>query len=214
VSAGEITGLPSSGDRAGSGGLVVIGGEARPLRRRLGALAWVVLEELALRAGRDDQGWMAFGGVRGLAGDLGVNKDTAARALAGLISVGVLTRERVLVPGQTPRSGYRLELPVGVGLWCPKDQDSGDCPSVADRLRRPKSSDKRVRPSDGDNGGCPTAPDSAGVVGRAPFVSQAATERPKREPSPVAGRRRPDAGPPAQGDLFALAPEALPGDGR
>jgi len=209
-----MTGPPTSEDRAESGGLLVIGGEARPLRRRLGALAWVVLEEMALRAGRDDQGWVAFGGVRGLAGGLGVNKDTAARALTGLISIGVLTRERVLVPGQTPRSGYRLELPVGVGLWCPKDQDSDGCPTAADRPPRPKSWDTPMRPSDGDSGGRPTGPDSAGVVGRAPFVSQAAPERPKRERGPVAPRRRPDASPPVQGDLFSLVPEALPGEVR
>ncbi|MHB1446754.1 MAG: hypothetical protein ACYCZV_14020 [Acidimicrobiales bacterium] len=209
-----MTGPPTPEDRAGSGGLVVIGGEARPLRRSLGALAWFVLEELALRAGRDDQGWVVFGGVRGLAAGLGVNKDTAARALAGLISTGVVTRERALVPGVAPRPGYRLELPVGVGLWCPKDQDSGDCPSVGDRLRRPKSWDGPVRPSDGDSGGRPTGPDNPGVAARARSASPLGPEGPKPERPPMTARRHPEVGPPAQGALFSLVPEALPEDDR
>lgn len=45
-------------------------------RRRLGPLAWVALEHLALSSHLSDQGWVAPMGVRDVAAGIGVTKDS------------------------------------------------------------------------------------------------------------------------------------------
>jgi DNA-binding IclR family transcriptional regulator len=56
------------------------------MRRRLGPVAWCVLE--CLIEGSDDRR-TAVASVRSLSSDLGVAKNTAHRALAGLVRTGV-----------------------------------------------------------------------------------------------------------------------------
>jgi hypothetical protein len=65
--------------------LVVDGSECGALRRSLGATAWFVLEELALRATVDDDGTLIVQvSTRELAKALALNKDTVTRALRRL----------------------------------------------------------------------------------------------------------------------------------
>lgn len=61
------------------------GGECAALRRILGATAWFVLEELALRATANGDGKLAVqASTRELAEALALNKDTVTRALGRL----------------------------------------------------------------------------------------------------------------------------------
>jgi MarR family len=87
-----------------------------PWYQRLGPLAWTALQHLALNSHRTDQGRSAAVGVRDVAAGLGVTKDTAARAISQLVSTGLVTRERVEVPGGHQRSGYLLHLPDSMSL--------------------------------------------------------------------------------------------------
>jgi hypothetical protein len=98
---------------------------SRAWRRRVGALAWAVLEELALAAHSTSEGWVAPIGVRDLAARIGITKDTAARAVATLRSEGLVTLDRVQRPDGHSRSGYRIGLPPGIELRIrPDDHDN------------------------------------------------------------------------------------------
>jgi DNA-binding transcriptional ArsR family regulator len=112
---------------------LLVGPESRQWRRQLGALAWVALEELALAAHPDDQGWAAPLGVREIASAIGTTKDTAARAVAALGAAGLVTLDRVTDLDGRHRSGYRLRLPDGIARH--------SCPSIPDDVRRPKDRD-------------------------------------------------------------------------
>jgi len=105
--------------------VVVVSGASRAWRRRLGAVAWAALEDLALAARRDHAGWVAPVGVRDVAAGIGINKDTAARAVAALGAAGLVTLTRVAGRDGVLRSGYRLHLPDGIELQLgPKNVDS------------------------------------------------------------------------------------------
>jgi DNA-binding transcriptional MocR family regulator len=82
---------------------------ASVVRRTLAPSAWLVLEELARTAGDDD---MAVTNVRVLAADLGLSKDTAARALERLIAAGLVerTENRDTGTGQFGTVAYRVDL--------------------------------------------------------------------------------------------------------
>ncbi len=123
---------PSSakGETANS---LLLGSESRHWRRQLGALAWVALEELALAAHPDHQGWAAPLGVSDIASAIGTTKDTAARAVAALGAAGLVTLDRVTDLDDRRRSGYRLRLPDGIARH--------GCPSIPDDVRRPKERD-------------------------------------------------------------------------
>ena len=65
--------------------------EQRALRRRLGPVAWCVLEDLLEDARVDSLGRrVATSSVRRLAGNLGISKDTTARALRRLTSAELI----------------------------------------------------------------------------------------------------------------------------
>ena len=70
-----------------------VGHDAAPIRRDLGPLAWIVLEELVLcaEAGEDGELRSALG-VRELAGALRISKDTAARAVSRLVEARLVRR--------------------------------------------------------------------------------------------------------------------------
>lgn len=92
---------------------VVVGADARSFRRAIGLTAWAVLEELLLDAHVDDHSALiARTNVRRLASQLGVSKDTAARAISRLVRAGVV--ERVVAErgprGALPTSRYRIDL--------------------------------------------------------------------------------------------------------
>ena len=82
---------------------------ASVVRRALAPAAWLVLEELARTAGH---GGVAMTNVRGLAAELGVSKDTAARALQRLIAARLVerTENRDTDTGQFGTVAYRVDL--------------------------------------------------------------------------------------------------------
>ena len=94
-------------------------------RRRLGPMAWAVLEELALAARPTEQGWTTPVGVRYLGTVLGITKNTAARAITTLRSAGLVLSVRVEAEDGRHRTGYRLDLPDGITVRvCPSNQDT------------------------------------------------------------------------------------------
>lgn len=125
-------------------------------RGRVGPVPWVAFESLALAAERDDTGWIAVLGVRDIATTLGMNKDTAARAVATLSAAGLVTRERLAGANGTRRSGYRLHLPAGTEL-CPADRPVS--PDSAEVAARPIEADADPCPTHGDDHGRPAEPD-------------------------------------------------------
>jgi hypothetical protein len=100
------------------------GGECAVLRRTLGATAWFVLEELAIRATANGDGKLIVQvSTRDLAEALALNKDTVTRALArlrerkhiGLVARGGSTgaaRFAVHTPGLTRLTKTDLDVPT------------------------------------------------------------------------------------------------------
>ena len=73
--------------------VLLVGPESRATRAAVGPTAWVVLEELALSAEPDGSGRLvARTSVRRLGAALGLDKDTAARALSRLTTAGFVSR--------------------------------------------------------------------------------------------------------------------------
>ena len=90
-----------------------VAADTRALRRAVGVTAWCVLEELLLDAHLEDRGALvATTNVRRLAAQLGVSKDTAARALNRLARAGVVHRVTSArgARGALPTSSYRVDL--------------------------------------------------------------------------------------------------------
>lgn len=89
---------------------VVLTEGCRDLRRRVGAMAWTVLEDLALDAVPDDGGVMvAHTSARRVADHLDIQPGTAARALARLRDEGLVRLAREVGPtGRFGLSVYRL----------------------------------------------------------------------------------------------------------
>jgi hypothetical protein len=108
-----------------------VGPAAGPLRRQLDPTGWIVLEELLLCA--NDEGRLRFG-VRTLAGSLGLDKDTVARALRRLRGAGLV---ELLNPG-----AYQVRVDRCYGLTlhpsgdrvggCLEERDSPKCPRAGD----------------------------------------------------------------------------------
>jgi hypothetical protein len=99
---------------------VTVLSSSRAAIRELGPLAWVVLEELALRAERHADGFATDTSVREVAGSLGVGKDAIAKTVGRLVDFGLIhcqTRRRA---GRYAGSTYVLDvgacLGVGLGL--------------------------------------------------------------------------------------------------
>lgn len=91
---------------------VLLGLAAAPLRRALPASAWAALECLVARSHPRSDGRVVELGVRDLAADLGVSKNTAQRALHALIAAGLLHAERARAGDGTFRPArYRLYVP-------------------------------------------------------------------------------------------------------
>jgi hypothetical protein len=120
---------------------LLIDGDSRDWRRRLGPLPWAVLEELALIALPTEHGWSAPVGVRDLGAALAITKNTAARAIAALRSAGIVRPARVAREGGPPRPGYVLYLPDGVTLGKPPPSDGNPVPHESTRRRSGQSHD-------------------------------------------------------------------------
>ena len=109
--------------------------ERRALRRRLGPVAWCVLEDLIEEARVDSQGRrVATSSVRRLAENLGVSKDTTARALRRLTSAQLIAA----LPATRSDSGrfgggaYLICAAVPYEDTAPFDE-RGVVPAVSDR---------------------------------------------------------------------------------
>ena len=125
---------------------LVVTADARAFRGAIGLTAWAVLEELLLDAHIDTHGTLAARtNVRRLAAQLGMSKDTAARALNRLARAGVVHRvvaERG-ARGALPTSSYRVDLAHAAGVNIDAHEaatastaiDSIDSPQRATRRR-------------------------------------------------------------------------------
>jgi DNA-binding transcriptional MocR family regulator len=96
---------------------------SRELRRRLGPIGWVVLEDLLLDAEPDPAtgALVVATSVRRLATQLGLSKDTVARALSQLIEADLVGRLPVSrdAAGRFGRGGYQLHPDGLSGLTLP-----------------------------------------------------------------------------------------------
>ena len=134
----------------------------------MGLAPFAALVELCLVAGESPDGPVAAIGVRELAARLGLNKDTAARAVGVLAEAGVVARERVVAGGGPLRSGYRLRLPPGVSR--------GASGSLGWRGRPGHVSTTAAR-ADGQVLASAPSPDVSDQIGRCPMGPDA-TRRP------------------------------------
>lgn len=94
---------------------LVLDAASLELRRRLGATAWLVFEELLLASTGPPGACEAEVSVRVLAGRLGLAKDTVARALVRLRREGLVTAQQTRTVGGVFATGrYRLHLPDSI----------------------------------------------------------------------------------------------------
>jgi hypothetical protein len=92
---------------------VLLGPAAHVLRRRVGATAWMVLEEMLEQSDIDADGLIAAVSVRSLAASLGVAKDTVHRATTLLRDLGVIDPHQARTSsGGFAAGGYRLSIPT------------------------------------------------------------------------------------------------------
>lgn len=121
---------------------LVITAQATRQRRALAPSAWVVLEELALRA---DRAGVAVASTRTLAADLGISKDTVARSLRRLTDVGLLERvdQRDSSTGRFRTVVYVVDL-HGAGL----EHDAGPASSAEPISPPARSHVASTRPSE------------------------------------------------------------------
>ena len=110
----------------------------------MGTTAWAVLCELALDAQADAHGnLVAATNVRRIAANLGISKDTAARALARLVDAGLVVRHcRRGAGGHFVRSRYELRLDPGDGITAVVTAPgrTSPCPVVGDTVTGPAPS--------------------------------------------------------------------------
>ena len=100
---------------------VVVSPYARELRRRLGPTAWTVLEELVSASQGDADDCYSTATVRSLAADLGLSKDTVARALVRLRTAGIIAARQDRRPAGTFATGlYRISIPGAIELLQPE----------------------------------------------------------------------------------------------
>jgi hypothetical protein len=118
---------------------------SRVLKRRLGPVAWAVLEDVVLDAGVVDGHLVAATNVRRIAANLALSKDTAGRSVARLIAEGLVRRG----PQRRQRAGcfgavvYALVLPEGVHV---RGVDAGvPRPTKQDTAVKPKRQPRRAR---------------------------------------------------------------------
>ena len=92
---------------------VVLGPAAHVLRRRVGATAWMVLEEMLEQSDVDDDSLVAAVSVRSLSASIGIAKDTVHRALTRLRDLGVIEAHQArTAAGGFAAGGYRLCVPA------------------------------------------------------------------------------------------------------
>jgi DNA-binding transcriptional MocR family regulator len=92
---------------------IKLGPAAHDLRRRVGPVAWVVLEEVLQRSTGDGDDVVAQVSIRSLASSLGLAKDTVARAVGRLRDLGVIEAAQARSRSGVFEAGsYRLAVPA------------------------------------------------------------------------------------------------------
>jgi DNA-binding IclR family transcriptional regulator len=96
---------------------LVINAASIELRRRLGPTAWMVFEELLLASTGRTERCTASVSVRLLANQLGLSKDTVARALGRLRRAGLVTAYQARsTAGIFTTGSYRLTIPDTIAI--------------------------------------------------------------------------------------------------
>jgi hypothetical protein len=94
---------------------LVLDTETAELRRRLGPTAWVVFEELLLASTGPNETCHASVSIRTLAAQLGLAKDTVARALIRLRGTGLVSNCQWRSKAGTFSTGnYQLTVPSSI----------------------------------------------------------------------------------------------------
>ncbi len=110
----------------------------RVVCRAVGTTAWAVLCELALDAEADAHGHLlAATNVRRIAANLGVSKDTAARAVSRLVDAGLVVRHcRRGAGGEFRHSRYEVRIDPGGGVTvvAPTPGPTSPCPVLGDTV--------------------------------------------------------------------------------
>lgn len=120
---------------AESRGALVLGSAASAWRRSLGPLSWVVFESLAESSIERSGTTVSEKSVRALAGELGLAKDTVARAIQRLQRAGLVSRiDARLTDGRFGRGCYVLDIPDDLFNSC-----SARVPSTTPRRAATKS---------------------------------------------------------------------------
>ena len=135
------------------GGRIVLGPASRDLRRALRPIEWVVLEDVALDARRDDTGALvAPTSARRVAEHLGLTPGAVARALARLRSAGLVTHARQAGPaGRFGLSAYLLGAVPGLDVLAAPPEGDRPCPAPA-HVERPRAVDAHVVGAQGAGG--------------------------------------------------------------
>ena len=131
--------------------VVLLGDAARALRRSLGPVAWAVLEDLATEAQLNEHVCVVETNVRRVAGNVGISKDTAARALRRLINAGLVTRapSRRGERGEFATISYEIHLDRTAGITTAAP--SSETTTIADaHILRETPTPARRRPRDID----------------------------------------------------------------
>lgn len=122
--------------------------ESRALRAATGAGDWAVLEDLLLDATFDERGALvAVTNVRRLAANLGVSKDTAARALRRLAEVGLVARhEQRADRGTFATVAYAVSIDLLAGLTLTVNTPINDTEDTTSPAARPTPRSRSTRP--------------------------------------------------------------------
>lgn len=123
---------------------VLVGLDARDLRRRLRAVEWVVLEDVALDAVFDHGRAVAATSARRIADNLGIDPGTASGALRRLRSLGLVEHDRADgTAGRFGLSVYVLVPTPGIELVPPAEPRTPG-PRVAEpRTEEPRTKELR-----------------------------------------------------------------------
>ncbi len=115
---------------------LLVAPSSRQARRELGTTAWSVLEEVALDARLDGHGrLLALTNVRRISLQLGISKDTAARALLRLAGAGLVERQSGRdLSGEFTRSVYVVHLDESAGLARAGHRCPTGCPASTDTM--------------------------------------------------------------------------------
>jgi hypothetical protein len=144
----------TSATRAEPGALLILGRQAPSLRRRIGPVAWAVLECLAEHAVERGDVTVSRRSVRGLADDLDLSKDSVARALQRLRRDGLVAHVGDRGgDGRFGRGHYVLSLPADV--FAPEEAASQRAPSRGTRTGPKQSTQQLLLIVDGLDDGSP-----------------------------------------------------------